>query len=225
MPAFRLFGRHPGRARALVTREGAPGRSDHGAGPSRRIGGAAWAVIPVGCLLVAGLTGCSGGCSGTSEAERQRLAAEAEAERQRAAARQAIAEAYAADQRLHAAMEALPADAPPSHYADVVRAYCDALDRRDWSGCPADFQAAYRRHVRAWRDLETAARQLPDGFLSGAAQGTVNLLTRGEWDGGARRMTAQAEAARRQVRATWEDVERIGAQHGVPPPPLPPGGP
>ena len=63
--------------------------------------------------------------------------------------------------------------------------------------------------------MQAAVKQLPDGFLEGVLMGAVNRLLRGEEDGGTGRLEGDVKRAAERVRATWEEVEKIGAKYGV----------
>ncbi|HEX3152188.1 MAG TPA: hypothetical protein VHR66_29210 [Gemmataceae bacterium] len=165
-----------------------------------------WPYV-LGLSVVGVIIAWSGGCFTKNSAS--------EADQKAALERQAIARVFAADKSLHRQLEQLPDNAKTSELVGAIRRYCDSLDRLDMTNCPVEFQVAYKHHIAAWRKFEGAVRQLPDGFFSGAIQGTVNLVTKGEWDGGVGRMQAEVQACQDNLKASWQDVERIAAQHGV----------
>lgn len=109
----------------------------------------------------------------------------------------------------------LPQNAPPSKVARSLASYCSAMEQIDTSDCPADFRVAYTQHIRAWRDVQAAVAQLPDGFLDGFFMGLFNGVVRRELDGGANRLEGNLNRAIERVRATWEEVEKIGAKYGA----------
>ncbi len=54
--------------------------------------------------------------------------------------------------------------------AQAVDQYCDDLEKLNMSDCPADFRVAYREHMRAWREVGAAYRELPDTFTEGSSK-------------------------------------------------------
>lgn len=133
--------------------------------------------------------------------------------------RWAIERAYAEDRKLSQTLRESLRTKTASERVSGLRQYAEGLDRLDRSACPADFQAAYRRHAQAWRDAaETTAAQ-PDGILDGLLTGAINAILYGERDGGLRRLNAEVRAKMERIRQSWEEVVAIGAQYGVPPPP------
>jgi hypothetical protein len=102
--------------------------------------------------------------------------------------------------------DSIPKDAPPSVIALCVEHYCDGLENLDMSDCPADFRVAYHEHMRAWREMDAAIKQLPDSFADGLWEGFVNGL-QGESDGGAGRMREDLKNASSSIESTWSVVE------------------
>jgi hypothetical protein len=109
---------------------------------------------------------------------------------------------------------AVPHDAPPSVIALCIEHYCDGLENVDMSDCPADFRVAYREHMRAWRQMDAAIKELPDSFMGGFLEGFVNSLE-GELDGGASRIRGDLKNASSNVEGTWSCVEQTGAKYGA----------
>lgn len=121
-----------------------------------------------------------------------------------------------ADQELARERESsVPASAGPIAMAAAVGRYCDRLESLDMSGCPADFRVAFRHHIGAWREVQAALQQYPDGFLQGLLVGAVNGMLRGEQDGGQSRLEGALRTGLERVRDTWIEVEKIGAAHGA----------
>lgn len=100
----------------------------------------------------------------------------------------------------------------------AMRQYVADLGRIPTAICPADFQQAFRRHVRAWEDLQAFLGGLPDPGLEGMLVGALNYLA-GEEDGGVSRLTAEERARLTAVRDTWDEVAAVGARHGAKVPP------
>jgi hypothetical protein len=137
----------------------------------------------------------------------------------RGGGRVAIERVYAADRDLSRERDAAAAAAKyPSEVAAAIRRYRERLGAVDTAGCPADFRAAYRRHMRAWEEVEGVVAARPDGVLAELLTGALNGFLKGELDGGAGRMDRDLKAALGKVRDSWEEVERVGAAHGVVPP-------
>jgi hypothetical protein len=158
-------------------------------------------------------TGCG---DSKAEAEKRR---QAEEEKQKQAeverTKQAILRVFRADQQLHKKLDALPPKSTPSQLAWAVGNYCDDLGKLEMNDCPADFRVAYRTHVGAWREVQAAIKQLPDGFLEGVLMGAMNSVLRGEVDGGTARLEGGLQRSIDRIRDTWIDVEKIGAKYGV----------
>lgn len=127
----------------------------------------------------------------------------------------AILRVLAADERLGKELKSSGSGTVPSRLAEVIAVYCDKLDAIDMVDCPADFRIAYRQHIRAWRDVGAAFKQLPDSFSAGVLVGMFNSLFRHELDGGTSRLEGDLKRAAQGVRSTWEEVERIGAKYGA----------
>lgn len=159
-------------------------------------------VATTSCLLLAAV---AGGCSAPpatqmSDAERTKLY---------------ILRVMKADEQLSKKHKELPPSATPPQMVWAIGQYCDGLEVLYMADCPADFQVAYKQHMRAWREVQAAIKQLPDGFLEGFFMGAVNGVFRGETDGGQSRLEGSVKRAAERVRITWEEVERIGAKYGA----------
>lgn len=109
----------------------------------------------------------------------------------------------------------IPQNATASQVANAIATYCEAAATIDTTGCPADFKIAYRHHISAWRDVQGAFQQLPEGFIDGVLMGALNLYLQGEVDGGISRMQGAIQEGMQNVERTWQDVERIAASHDV----------
>ncbi|HEY2157994.1 MAG TPA: hypothetical protein VGH33_20365 [Isosphaeraceae bacterium] len=83
------------------------------------------------------------------------------------------------------------------------------MDALDLTGCPRDFQVAYKKHVSAWGALATV-KAGNEGF-AGAIKGffTAGLAI----------VPAMSEMDRamNEVRTTWSEVQQAAIQHGVAP--------
>ncbi len=124
--------------------------------------------------------------------------------------------ALKADQKLMKELkDNLPPKVTPAQLAWSIGGYCDRLERLDMTDCPAEFRVAYTQHMRAWRDTQAALKQLPDGLLEGVLMGIGNFFLRREADGGVARLEGDLRRAQERVRATWEEVEKIGAKYGA----------
>lgn len=115
-----------------------------------------------------------------------------------------------------ATVHAIPNNAVPSRTSASIGTYCSRAERQDCADCPADFQVAYKHHLRAWRAMQHAVAQLPDTFIEGFVMGFLNGCM-GELDGGYSRLVGQVRAAYEKVESTWADVEKIAANYGVAP--------
>ena len=130
-------------------------------------------------------------------------------------ARQNILSVLRADERLGKQLDgSVPQGSSPSMIVTCVARYCAELESLDMSDCPADFRVAYREHMRAWRQMEGAIREIPDSFLEGVWQGFLNGLS-GESDGGASRLRGDLRNAINGVTSTWNNVEQVGAKYGA----------
>jgi hypothetical protein len=129
--------------------------------------------------------------------------------------RNAILRVIRADEELGSKRDSLPSNATPSQIAAEIVNYCSALERLDMSDCPADFRVAYRHHMTAWREVQGAVQQMPDGFVDGVFMGAINSLIRGEMDGGMGRMQGDLQRGLEKVQSTWFEVEKIGANYGA----------
>jgi hypothetical protein len=111
--------------------------------------------------------------------------------------------------------KSLPPDAKPSQVAGVLQAYCADAQRLDLSACPADFRVAFRHYVAALDEVRQATAQKPDDFAEGVLLGALNSVLLGEADGGAGRIQGNLNLAVERVKATYAEVERIGAKYGA----------
>ena len=112
---------------------------------------------------------------------------------------------------------AVPDDGTPSNLAFAISQYCGRAEKQDVSDCPADFQVAYKYHVRAWREAQAAVNELPDDFLSGLFMGAMNGIFRGETDGGTARLEGDLKQANEKINSTWMELEKIAAAHDIAP--------
>ena len=129
-------------------------------------------------------------------------------------AKEAILTVLKEDKRLGDAAQADSANRTPSEIAGRFANYCMLADAIDLSACPPEFRVAYRQHLRAWRELVSAVRELPNGFADAALTGFINGLC-GEVDGGSSRLVGGVKKAEERVRTTWEEVEKIGTKYGA----------
>ncbi len=132
--------------------------------------------------------------------------------------RQAITRVIKADKESGEAIQKLtPADATPARAVQAIRTYLKRANGINLSDCPAEFQVAYKQHLRAWQDMERAVNELPNDLGAAIWTGVVNAFLRGERDGGANRLEGEVRQAERRIRTTWEEVEKISARYGVAP--------
>ena len=128
-------------------------------------------------------------------------------------AKQNILRVIRADEALAKKRDALPANSTPSQVAHTIGIYCAELEALDMSDCPPEFRVAYRHHIGAWRELQAAVREIPDGFWSQVFAGALNAWLRGEADGGTSRLEGGVNRALERIRDTWIEVERIAASY------------
>ena len=164
------------------------------------VGGAGVLLI---LLLILSTTGRR---KSQSEAERK---SQSEAEK----TKQAILFVLKEDSRFAKKKESeLKRDSTPSQIANAIAGYCIQAEALDMASCPADFKVAYRQHIRAWREAQRAFQEMPDGIIESLFTGAANGFLRGETDGGYGRMSENLKRAIRNVKSTWEEVEKVGAQ-------------
>ena len=109
----------------------------------------------------------------------------------------------------------IPQNSTASQVANAIATYCEVAGNIDTTGCPADFKISYRHHISAWRDVQGAFQQLPEGLIDGVLMGAINLYLQGEVDGGQSRMQGAIQAGMQEVKNTWQEVERIAASYDV----------
>lgn len=76
--------------------------------------------------------------------------------------------------------------------AETIRNYADALQRLDFSTCPAAFTAAFKKHRQAWLDMIPLMEKYPDlrgemhvlfeGLEKGEDADTFKPLLKAVWD-------------------------------------------
>jgi hypothetical protein len=103
----------------------------------------------------------------------------------------------------------------PSQLTVVLRTYCEEANQLDLSGCPADFRVAFRHYIAAVGDMQQAAAQMPEDFAQGVLMGALNSALLGEADGGVGRIQGNMNLAMERMKATYAEVERIGAKYGA----------
>jgi hypothetical protein len=86
------------------------------------------------------------------------------------------------------------------------------MEAIDLSGCPPDFQAAYREHIRAWGRARDVVAQYPQEFNDWEEWNRINDLPLGPMNA-----TSMIEAHRAsdQILATFVAVSRIARTYGV----------
>jgi hypothetical protein len=85
----------------------------------------------------------------------------------------------------------------------------------DTSRCPPDFREAYMRHCTAWEDMALHLKDEPTDFLDALWKGAVNHVTRGEADGGQRRLVQRHDTRSEAVKRSWDDVRAVAARHNA----------
>ena len=92
--------------------------------------------------------------------------------------------------------------------------YADNLiDKINTLRMPEDFRTTYRNHAKAWKkkaDLCVSHPHLPTGVLSGMWK-----ILSGKYPE-VMTWAAQYDASTEEIRETWNEVIKIGAQYGVP---------
>ena len=91
----------------------------------------------------------------------------------------------------------------------LVREIAARMDAIDLSGCPQDFQIAYKRHVFAWASMAQvkASNEGLNGFLKGFFTGGLAAIP----------AMSEVESAAKQIQATWLEVQETAIKHGVTP--------
>ena len=86
-----------------------------------------------------------------------------------------------------------------AEYAESIEEYVDASSSMNANDFPGDFQAAWRKHMKAWRDYST--------FLNKTAANMDDMSREDfyEFD----------KFHSKEISRTWNDVLRIGASHGA----------
>jgi len=101
---------------------------------------------------------------------------------------------------------------PLDKYWDGSMLVMDIVGRMkkiDISGCPSDFQVAYKRHIAAWEAVACVKRNYEgwNGFLKGLLSlGKSVVTTQSAYD-----------ESQRELQSTWSEVERVAIKHGVVP--------
>lgn len=83
------------------------------------------------------------------------------------------------------------------------------MDQIDLSGCPTDFQHAYKCHVAAWGNLARVKRS--NEGLNGCVKA---FLTAGL---SAIPAMNDMDTSSKEIQTTWQEVQRISIDHGVTP--------
>jgi hypothetical protein len=159
--------------------------------------------------------------------EGQQTEAERAAEKQRrekAAVQQANRRVHAQNQDLTESRDVVKKDESLLDYIRRLETYCDQAGGIDPSGCPADFQVAFKQLISRWRDLPAALRKVfgrpaaltgknEDDFLGALPAKSDNVILKGYWD------DPDIKKANEQIKLSQEYFEQVAAIHGVVPAP------
>lgn len=91
----------------------------------------------------------------------------------------------------------------------VLAEMAEQLDAIDLNGCPQDFQAAYKKHVDAWK-----ARVQFESSNTGMSGTLKNFITGGLLTPS---IFKEGDSAIKQVNATFAEVKQIAIRYGVVP--------
>lgn len=85
----------------------------------------------------------------------------------------------------------------------------ERLDAIDLTGCPPDFQSAYKKHVAAWASLARVKgnNEGVNGFIKGFMTVGLSVIP----------AMSQIEGAGGEVMATGSEVQQVAIRHGVAP--------
>ena len=83
------------------------------------------------------------------------------------------------------------------------------MNRLDLSGCPQDFQLAYKRHATAWAALANvkASNEGFQGFLKGFLTAGLSVVP----------AIKDMDLAMQEIRSSWLEVQQVAIRHGVAP--------
>jgi uncharacterized protein YceK len=153
------------------------------------------AVASVAFVALAALSGCGSATSDSTssvQAKRQRYA-------------DAITAVLARDKQLSdwAVTEIEKGANAPA----VLQLCVDEMRKIDLTGCPAEFQQAYLKHVYAWSEVPPLMRKYEGvrGFFTALLEGAA-----GTYDG-----DAEAKRIQKGIRDTLLEVETIALRYGV----------
>lgn len=151
-------------------------------------------------LLLCGLGGWSGSCSGsqTNDPEIQG--------RQQADWVVAMEAVFAADSAMGARRNHAP---ETDSLAAAVETYVRDLETLDFSVCPPEFARAFAGHREAWRQSLPFWRRFPD--LRGEMHDLIEEIRRQEPE-----QEAELDSVLKQIWDTWGEVEAAAQAYGVP---------
>lgn len=86
-------------------------------------------------------------------------------------------------------------------YAEAMEGYVDDSSSMDANDLPRDFQAAWREHMKAWRDYSNFLNQSAD--ISGRTACSL------------RKFKTKDNLLNREISRTWYEVLRIGRSYGA----------
>lgn len=91
----------------------------------------------------------------------------------------------------------------------MISGLASRMDRIDLTGCPQDFQVAYKKHMSAWAGV-AMVKASNEGF-NGAIKGffTVGLS--------AIPAMSEMDRALKEVNSSWSEVQQAAIRHGVAP--------
>lgn len=91
----------------------------------------------------------------------------------------------------------------------VLAEWSEKMDAIDLNGCPQDFQAAYKKHVAAWKALAYFQSNNAGlmGFLKSFATAGVLAVP----------ILIENDHVGKEVNATFAELKQIAIKHGVAP--------
>jgi hypothetical protein len=89
-----------------------------------------------------------------------------------------------------------------------IELYCDQAEKIDLNGCPADFQASYKKHIGTWREL-------PKCIRASLGKEDLEAVDVGSYQVAIGKNDNAVKNANEQIKLSWDDVERVAETHGV----------
>jgi hypothetical protein len=117
---------------------------------------------------------------------------------------QDYANGYTRDEKIYDLRVSNPSDVNSVAFADFAEAmqgYADDSGSMDANDLPSDFQAAWREHMKAWREYSNFLNQSAD--ISGRTACSL------------RKFKTNDKLHNREINRTWYEVLRIGRSYGA----------